>query len=83
AEEGDAEVHGEEVNASVTTEGDVSAAHDEVPTGVETSDETVMDDVSNQGRMSAEIDQDADVVLEDNREVADDVKDVQDDIDES
>nr|GEZ27136.1 hypothetical protein [Tanacetum cinerariifolium] len=32
---------------------------------VDTSDKTVMDDVSNQGRMIAEMDQDADVVLED------------------
>nr|GEU49355.1 ribonuclease H-like domain, reverse transcriptase, RNA-dependent DNA polymerase [Tanacetum cinerariifolium] len=48
---------------------------------VETSDETVLDDVSNQGRMIAEIDQDDDVVLEDDkeedREVADAVKDVE------
>nr|GEW30516.1 retrovirus-related Pol polyprotein from transposon TNT 1-94 [Tanacetum cinerariifolium] len=50
---------------------------------VKTSDETVMDDVSNQGRMIAEMDQDADVVLKDDKEVADEVKDVQDDIDES
>nr|GEW50661.1 hypothetical protein [Tanacetum cinerariifolium] len=41
---------------------------------VETSDDTVMDDVSNQGRMIAKIDQDADVVLEDDKKVADDVK---------
>nr|GEY89927.1 hypothetical protein [Tanacetum cinerariifolium] len=45
---------------------------------VETSDETVMDDKSNLGRMIAEMDQDADVVLEDDREVVDDVKDVED-----
>nr|GEW12026.1 hypothetical protein [Tanacetum cinerariifolium] len=44
---------------------------------VETFDETVMDDVSNQGRMIAEMDQDANVVLEDDKEVANDVKDVQ------
>nr|GEW61881.1 hypothetical protein [Tanacetum cinerariifolium] len=50
---------------------------------VETSDEAVMDDVSNQGRMIAEMDQDADVVLEDDKEVVDAVKDVQDDIDKS
>nr|GFC82675.1 hypothetical protein [Tanacetum cinerariifolium] len=50
---------------------------------VETSDETGMDDVSNHGRMIHEFDQDADVVLEDDKEVADDVKDVQDDIDKS
>nr|GEU74180.1 reverse transcriptase domain-containing protein [Tanacetum cinerariifolium] len=50
---------------------------------VETSNETVMDDVSNQGIMIAEMDQDPDVVLEDDKEVANDVKYVQDDIDES
>nr|GEW77215.1 putative ribonuclease H-like domain-containing protein [Tanacetum cinerariifolium] len=49
---------------------------------VETSDKTVMDDVSNQERMIAEMDQDADVVLEDDKEVADEVKNAQDDIDE-
>nr|GEW17769.1 putative ribonuclease H-like domain-containing protein [Tanacetum cinerariifolium] len=151
--EGDAEVHGEEVNVGDAAEGDISAANDEVQppspqpqpqpqptqdTGislnlfqevmdtcttlsrqvdkiaqaleitklkrrvkklergnkvkvlklrrlqkvgttqrVETSDETVMDDVSNQERMIAEMDQDVDVVLEDDKEVADDVKDVQ------
>nr|GEV89042.1 helitron helicase-like domain-containing protein [Tanacetum cinerariifolium] len=122
AEEGDAEVHGEEVNAGDAAEGDVSAAHGEVSTvaeepsipsptaptqplqpsqdisstsqrvkklemrnkvrvlklrrlqkvgttqRVETSDETVMDDVSNQGRKIAEMDQDADVVQKDDRE---------------
>nr|GEY85129.1 hypothetical protein [Tanacetum cinerariifolium] len=36
---------------------------------VETSDETVMDDVSNQGRMIVEMDQDADVVLEEAKEL--------------
>nr|GEY67165.1 hypothetical protein [Tanacetum cinerariifolium] len=35
---------------------------------VKTSDETVMDDVSNQGRMIAEVDADADVVLEEEDE---------------
>nr|GEW54158.1 putative ribonuclease H-like domain-containing protein [Tanacetum cinerariifolium] len=103
-EEGDAEVHGKEVNAGDTAEGDISAAHGEAPTvdeepsissptphplppqpsydipsnsqRVETSDETVMDDVSNQGRMIVEMDQDDDVVLEDDKEVADeDAKD--------
>nr|GEU45924.1 hypothetical protein [Tanacetum cinerariifolium] len=43
---------------------------------VETSDETIMDNASNQGRMIAEIDQDDDVVLEDDKEVIDAVKDV-------
>nr|GEX27502.1 hypothetical protein [Tanacetum cinerariifolium] len=40
---------------------------------VETSDETVMDDISNQGRMIAEMDQDVDVVLEDDKEIAEEV----------
>nr|GEW52705.1 hypothetical protein [Tanacetum cinerariifolium] len=48
---------------------------------VETSDETVLDDVSNQGRMIAKMDQDDAVVLEydkeKDREVADAVKDVE------
>nr|GEU69297.1 putative ribonuclease H-like domain-containing protein [Tanacetum cinerariifolium] len=48
---------------------------------VETSDDTVMDDESNQGRMIAEMDQDDAVVLkddkEDDKEVADHVKDVE------
>nr|GEV60866.1 hypothetical protein [Tanacetum cinerariifolium] len=91
-EEGDAEVHVEEVNAGDAAAGDVSAAHGEVPTvqptppqspqRVETSDETMIDDVSNQGRMIVEMDQDADVVLEDDKEddkeVIDDVKYVED-----
>nr|GEV91681.1 ribonuclease H-like domain-containing protein [Tanacetum cinerariifolium] len=47
---------------------------------VETFNETMMDDISNQGRMIAEMDQDADIVLEDDKEVADEVKD---DIDKS
>nr|GEV29876.1 ribonuclease H-like domain-containing protein [Tanacetum cinerariifolium] len=48
---------------------------------VETSDETVLDDVSNQGMMIAEMDQDDAVVIEDDkeedREVADAIKDVE------
>nr|GEY96892.1 hypothetical protein [Tanacetum cinerariifolium] len=48
---------------------------------VETSDDTVMDDESNQGRMIAEMYQDDDVVLKDDKEedkeVADSVKDVE------
>nr|GEW29976.1 hypothetical protein [Tanacetum cinerariifolium] len=43
---------------------------------VETSNETMMDDVSNQERMIDEMDQNANVVLEDDKEVADAVKDV-------
>nr|GEV72354.1 hypothetical protein [Tanacetum cinerariifolium] len=46
---------------------------------VETSDETVMDDVSNQGKMIAEVDADADVVLEDVKEAADEDKEVAED----
>nr|GEU69418.1 hypothetical protein [Tanacetum cinerariifolium] len=45
---------------------------------VETFDKTVLDDVSNQGRMIAEMDQDIDVVLEDVKEVADEAKEVAD-----
>nr|GFB78015.1 hypothetical protein [Tanacetum cinerariifolium] len=104
-EEGDADGNDETVNDGDAAEGDVSAAHEEVPTAdeepsipfptphtpagivmnllqkrVKTSDETVMDDESNQERMIAEMDQDADVVLEDDKEddrvVADAVKDV-------
>nr|GEZ30895.1 hypothetical protein [Tanacetum cinerariifolium] len=41
---------------------------------VETSDETVKDDVSNKGRMIAEMDQDVDVVLEEAKEVTEDAK---------
>nr|GEW07804.1 putative ribonuclease H-like domain-containing protein [Tanacetum cinerariifolium] len=44
---------------------------------VETSDDTVMDDKFNQERMIAEMDQDDVVVLEEDREVADAVKDVE------
>nr|GEW18158.1 hypothetical protein [Tanacetum cinerariifolium] len=45
---------------------------------IDTSDDTVMDDVSNQGRMIAEMDQDADVVLEEAKEVVDDATTDQD-----
>nr|GEX42761.1 putative ribonuclease H-like domain-containing protein [Tanacetum cinerariifolium] len=45
---------------------------------VETSDDTVKDDVSNPGRMITEMDQDFDVVLEEAKEVADDPKAGQD-----
>nr|GEZ08111.1 hypothetical protein [Tanacetum cinerariifolium] len=43
---------------------------------VETSNDTVMDDESNQGRMIDEMDQDDAVVLKDDKEVADAFKDV-------
>nr|GEW93871.1 putative ribonuclease H-like domain-containing protein [Tanacetum cinerariifolium] len=45
---------------------------------IDTSDDIVMDDVSNQGRMIADMDADADVVLEDAKDVAADAKDDQD-----
>nr|GEV02487.1 retrovirus-related Pol polyprotein from transposon TNT 1-94 [Tanacetum cinerariifolium] len=46
---------------------------------IDTSDDTMMDDVSNQGRMIADMDADADVVLEEAKDVAADIiKDVQD-----
>nr|GFA73565.1 hypothetical protein [Tanacetum cinerariifolium] len=46
---------------------------------IDTSDDTVMDDVSNQGRMIVDMDADADVVLEEAKEVAiDNAKDDQD-----
>nr|GEV81098.1 reverse transcriptase domain-containing protein [Tanacetum cinerariifolium] len=41
---------------------------------VETSDETIMDNVSNQRRMIAEMDHDVDVVLKDDKEVVDKAK---------
>nr|GEX22517.1 hypothetical protein [Tanacetum cinerariifolium] len=45
---------------------------------IDTSDDTVMDDVSNQGRMITDIEADADVVLEEAKKVADNAKDDQD-----
>nr|GEW76136.1 retrovirus-related Pol polyprotein from transposon TNT 1-94 [Tanacetum cinerariifolium] len=45
---------------------------------IDTSDDTVMDDVSNQGRMIADMDADADVVLEEAKDVSNDAKDGQD-----
>nr|GEY66405.1 xylulose kinase-1 [Tanacetum cinerariifolium] len=92
-EEGDADENVEDVHAGDATEGDVSAANDEVPTGdekpsipsptpptpppqpsqdvpstsqvgtaqrIDTCDDNVMDDVSNQGRMIAGMDLDDD-----------------------
>nr|GEW26172.1 hypothetical protein [Tanacetum cinerariifolium] len=43
---------------------------------VETFDDIIMDNVSNQGRMIAEVDADDDVVLEDDKEVANEAKEV-------
>nr|GEX30470.1 putative ribonuclease H-like domain-containing protein [Tanacetum cinerariifolium] len=96
AKKGDVKVYGEEVNAGDVTEGDVSAAHGEVPAADEepsilsptpptpppqpshdipsTSQVQPTPPQSPQGRMIAEMDQDADVVLEDDKEVADEAK---------
>nr|GEU55034.1 putative ribonuclease H-like domain-containing protein [Tanacetum cinerariifolium] len=71
-EEGDADENVEEVNAGDAAEGDVSAAHGEVPTV------QPIPLPSPQGRMIAKIDHDADVVLEDDKEVADEAKEVAD-----
>nr|GEV43015.1 hypothetical protein [Tanacetum cinerariifolium] len=49
------------------------------PQRIDTSDETVMDDVSNQGRMIAEMDQDTDVVLKDDKDVVDESREVAED----
>nr|GEZ54982.1 hypothetical protein [Tanacetum cinerariifolium] len=46
---------------------------------IDTSDDTMMDDVSNQGRTITDMDADADVVLEKAKDVVDDAKDGQDD----
>nr|GEZ11317.1 hypothetical protein [Tanacetum cinerariifolium] len=82
AEEGDAEVHGEEVSAGNTAEGDATTAHKEVPTAdaepssPSSTPPTPLPQPSHdihstsQGRMIAEMDQDSDVVLEDDEEVA-------------
>nr|GFA45200.1 hypothetical protein [Tanacetum cinerariifolium] len=45
---------------------------------IDTYDDAVMDDVSNQGRIIADMDADADVVLEEAKDVVDDAKDGQD-----
>nr|GEX52977.1 hypothetical protein [Tanacetum cinerariifolium] len=50
---------------------------------IDTSNDIVMDDVSNQGRMISDMDTDADVVLEEVKDVADNAKEDQDADDES
>nr|GFA72799.1 hypothetical protein [Tanacetum cinerariifolium] len=96
-EEGDADENVEHVNASDAAEGDVSAANDEVPTVAEEPSipsptpptpppqpsQDIPKKISNQGRMIDDLDTDTDVVLEDDKGVADEVKDLQDDVDES
>nr|GEZ20864.1 hypothetical protein [Tanacetum cinerariifolium] len=76
----------EEVNAGDIAEGDVTAAHGEVPTADEepsipsptppTPPSQPSQDIplTSQGRMIAEMDQDTNVVLEDDKEVADEAK---------
>nr|GEW13061.1 putative ribonuclease H-like domain-containing protein [Tanacetum cinerariifolium] len=60
--------------AGIVTEGVVSAADDRI----DTSDDTAMDNVSNQGRMIVDMDADVDVVLEEAKDVVADAKDDQD-----
>nr|GFB13694.1 hypothetical protein [Tanacetum cinerariifolium] len=67
-EEGDADEHVEDVTAGDDAQGDNTTAHGEVPTRVDTFDDTVMDDESNQGRMIDEMDKDDVVVLMDEKE---------------
>nr|GEV01866.1 hypothetical protein [Tanacetum cinerariifolium] len=64
-EEGDADEHVEDVTACDDAHGDDIAAHGE---RVDTSDDIVMNDESNQGMMIAEIDKDDVVVLRDDKE---------------
>nr|GEW06040.1 hypothetical protein [Tanacetum cinerariifolium] len=90
-EEGDAdEVHDENVSAGDAVKRDVSAANDEVPTVAEEPSipsptpptpppqPSQYIPSTSQGRMIDEMDQDADVVLEEAKEVADDAKAKQD-----
>nr|GEU44061.1 xylulose kinase-1 [Tanacetum cinerariifolium] len=79
-EEGDADENVKEVNAGDVAKGDVTAAHGEVPTADEepsipsptppTLPPQPSQDIpsTSQGRMIAEMDQDTDVVLEDDKE---------------
>nr|GEV18755.1 reverse transcriptase domain-containing protein [Tanacetum cinerariifolium] len=61
AEEEDAKVHGEEVNAGDTAEGDVSAAHGEVPTVADEAKE-VVEDAKKDETKPAEVQEVVDVV---------------------
>nr|GFC40858.1 hypothetical protein [Tanacetum cinerariifolium] len=78
------EMHDEGVPvAGIVAEGDVSAVEDRLKRvglaqRIDTSDGTVMDDVSNQERMIADMDVDADVVLEEAKDVVVDAKADQD-----
>nr|GEX46535.1 hypothetical protein [Tanacetum cinerariifolium] len=85
--EGDAKLHGKEVNAGDTAEEDVTVAHGEVPIADEepsipspTPPQPSHDIPSNsQGRMITEVDANADVVLEDDKEIANEAKEVAED----
>nr|GEX43626.1 integrase, catalytic region, zinc finger, CCHC-type, peptidase aspartic, catalytic [Tanacetum cinerariifolium] len=59
--------------AGIVAEGNVGTAQ-----RIDTSDDTVMDDVSNQGRIIADMDDDADVILEEAKDVVAAPKDDQD-----
>nr|GEV38966.1 hypothetical protein [Tanacetum cinerariifolium] len=67
-EEGGADEHVEDVTAGDDAQRDDTATHGEVHTRVDTSDDTVMDDASNQRRMFDEMDKDDVVVLIDEKE---------------
>nr|GEX11840.1 hypothetical protein [Tanacetum cinerariifolium] len=67
-EERDADEDVEDVTAGDNTQGDDIAAHGEVPTRVDTSDDTMMDDEYNQGRMIDDMDKDDFFVLMDEKE---------------
>nr|GEX22285.1 xylulose kinase-1 [Tanacetum cinerariifolium] len=67
-EKGDVDEHVEDVIAGDDAHEDDTAAHGEVPIRVDTSDDTMMDDESNLGRMIAEMYKDDAVVLMDDKE---------------
>nr|GFC60701.1 hypothetical protein [Tanacetum cinerariifolium] len=75
-EGGDEEEHVEDVTASDAAQGDDTSAHGEVPTRIDTSNDAVMDDESNQGRIIDEMDNDDVVTLMDDKE--EDKKDEED-----
>nr|GEZ49332.1 hypothetical protein [Tanacetum cinerariifolium] len=72
-EGGDEKEHVEDVTAGDVAQGDDTAAHGEVPLRIDTSEDTVMDDESNQERITDEMDKDDTLALMDDKE--DDKKD--------
>nr|GEV60196.1 ribonuclease H-like domain-containing protein [Tanacetum cinerariifolium] len=67
-EGGDEEEHVEDVTTGDAAQGDDTAAHGEVLTRIDTSDDTVMDDESNKRRIIDGMDKDDDVTLMDDKE---------------